>query len=222
MPMTTLRFKLYHFPLSRSARVKWLLHELLENDFDVVPMALMKGEHYTPEFLRLNPNHAVPVLEITQSDGPVVTMIESGAMVSFLADTYPEANLAPRADVYSAARADYLQVLHFGTSSFDMMLWQIRLHRDILPADDRDPKTVERYLEKIRSEVEPQLVARLDRWTYVCGDQFTAADCVMGQNVNWARAYGLCQDPLFKGYLNKLKERPAYRAAYADKADFPG
>jgi hypothetical protein len=33
--MNFTRLKLYHFPASRSARVKWLLHELLEDDFDV-------------------------------------------------------------------------------------------------------------------------------------------------------------------------------------------
>lgn len=219
--MTTPRFKLYHFPLSRSARVKWLLHELLDDDFDVVPMALMKGQQYEPDFLRLNPNHAVPVLEITQNDGSVFTMIESGAMLSFLADAVPERGLAPPATGYSRARADYLQMLHFGTSSIDMMLWQLRLHKDVLPAAERDPATVERYMDKLRGEVEPQLAARLEQSTYICGERFTAVDCVMGQNINWARAYGLCREPLFQRYLNKLKERPAYRAAFADRAEFP-
>ena len=61
--------KLYHFPMSRSARVKWLLHELLDDDFDVEVMALYEGAQYQPDFLQRNPNHAVPMLEITQDDG---------------------------------------------------------------------------------------------------------------------------------------------------------
>lgn len=50
-------------------------------------------------------------------------MLESGAMVSLLADLFPEKGLAPVADVFSLARADYLQMLHYGTSWVDMMLW---------------------------------------------------------------------------------------------------
>lgn len=219
--MNKRRFTLYHFPLSRSARVKWLLHEILDNDFDVVSLALMKGEQYDPAFLQLNPNHAVPVLNIIEEDGSVFTMIESGAMVSFLADAFPEKKLAPPASGYSTERADYLQILHFGTSSMDMMLWQLRLHKDLLPVEERDCATVERYLGIFRREVEPQLTTRLAQGQYMCGDQFTAADCVMAQNINWARAYSLCQDPCFKRYLDKLRERPAYQAAYADRAEFP-
>ena len=33
--MNFTRLKLYHYPATRSARVKWLLHELLDDDFDV-------------------------------------------------------------------------------------------------------------------------------------------------------------------------------------------
>ena len=34
--MNIRRGKLYHFPMSRSARVKWLLHELRDNDFAII------------------------------------------------------------------------------------------------------------------------------------------------------------------------------------------
>ena len=44
------RIKLYHFPMSRSARVKWLLHELFEDDFDVEVMALYEGQQYQAAF----------------------------------------------------------------------------------------------------------------------------------------------------------------------------
>ena len=37
------RMKLYHFPMTRSARVKWLLHELLGDEFDVEVVPLYDG-----------------------------------------------------------------------------------------------------------------------------------------------------------------------------------
>jgi len=197
------RFKLYHFPATRSVRVKWLLHELLEDDFDVETVPLYEGVQYSPEFLALNPNHNVPVLEITLDNGERTIMLESGAMVALLADLFPERGLAPAPDRFSTARLNYLQMLHFGTSSMDMMLWQIRIHTHLL-GKDRDEKTIERYNRKFTGEVEPQLLKRLGEATYMCGPQFSAVDCIMGQNVLWARAYGLCQDARFSDYLGRL------------------
>jgi glutathione S-transferase len=214
------RFKLYHFPMSRSTRVKWLLHELLDDAFDVEVMRLYEGQQYQPDYLERNPNHAVPVLEITQPDGRVFTMIESGAMVSLLADSYPERQLAPPPEPFSTERADYLQMLHFGASWFDMMLWQIRMNRDLLPAKARDEGTIRRYMDKISTEVEPQLRARLDRGGYITGEEFSAADCIMGHNVIWARFYGLCGDASFSRYLDILGRRPGFQAAFADRDQF--
>ncbi len=34
------RLKLYHYPASRSARVKWALHEVVGDDFEVEKVAL--------------------------------------------------------------------------------------------------------------------------------------------------------------------------------------
>ena len=89
------RLKLYHYPATRSARVKWLLHELLEDDFDVEVVPLYEGAQYSVEYLQKNPNHNVPALEITLENGETRTMLESGAMVSLLADIFPEKGLAP-------------------------------------------------------------------------------------------------------------------------------
>lgn len=217
--MTIEHLKLYHFPATRSARVKWMLHEVVGDAFEVVRVALYDGAHRHPDFKRLNPNQAVPVLEIARTDGTVQIMIESGAMVAFLADAYPQMGLAP-APTASTARADYLQMLQFGSSWMDMMLWQVRTHEHVLTPDQQDPRTVERYRAKFVEEVEPQLIERLDRGAFVCGETFTAADCVIGHNVFWARGYGLCQGRQFRRYLSTLSKRAAFAAAFDDTKDF--
>ena len=146
VPKRIERLKLYHYPASRSARVKWMLHEVVGDALEV-------------------------------------------AMVAFLADAYPEKGLAPLSGA-SPARIDYLQMLHFGSTWMDMMRWQVRIHEHVLPNSERDPRTIARYRRKFTNEVEPQLARRLDAAPYVCGDVFTAADCVVGHSVAWARATG--------------------------------
>jgi len=101
----------------------------------------------------------------------------------------------------------------------DMMLWQIRIHTHLLGRDS-DEKTIVRYNHKFTHEVEPQLLNRLEKSDYICGDRFSAVDCVMGQNVLWAKAYGLCQSCTFSDYIARLSQRTAFGKAYADMGDF--
>ena len=210
---------LYHYPATRSARVKWILHETVGDGFETVATDLYAGVQYSEAFMAKNPNHNVPVLDIAFIDGSHMTMLESAAMVAFLADAYPEQTLAP-APGPSRERADYLQMLQFGAVTLDMMLWQIRIHEHVLPRVERDERTAQRYRQKFITEIEPQLAARLESGGYICGDTFTAADCVIGHDVTWARGYGLCQNELFRAYLSRVSKRPAFRAAFADAGSF--
>jgi glutathione S-transferase len=213
-------FKLYHCPATRSVRVKWLLCELMGDQFEVELVSLYDNQHFAPDYLRKNPNHNVPTLRITMRADEVMYMRESAAMVSFLADSFPEKYLAPPAGDLTFQRADYLQMLHFAASPMDMMLWQIRIHEHLLPLSERDPRTVRRYRRKFASEVEPQLKDRLRAAPFICGEHFTAADCVVGHNVFWARAYEMCTDEVFAQYRRRLSSRAAFQWAYADAVGF--
>jgi len=218
--METARFKLYHYPATRSARVKWMLHEVLDDDFEVEIVSVYEGKQYDAEYLGKNPNHNVPTLDITTPDGRLMHMIESGAMVALLADAFPAKALAPPPSPVSLERADYLQMLHFGASWMDMILWQVRCHEHLLRDADKDPRTIERYRDKFTNEIEPQLSRRFERHPFICGDAFTAADCVVGHNVIWARGYGLCRDEIFRSYVSRLSKRPAFLKAFSDVSDF--
>jgi glutathione S-transferase len=211
--------KLAHFPATRSARALWVAYEVADCPIEVEKIELYQGQQYGADYRARNPNHGVPVLDITWDDGRVQTIFESGAIVTFLADAFPEAGLAP-APGATQERADYLQMIHFGATQVDMMLWQVRIHEHVLPPDQRDARTIARYRAKFRDEIEGQLAARLSQLDYICGDTFTAADCVMGQCVAWARGYDLCQDRIFRAYLSRLSRRPAFQKAFADARGF--
>lgn len=211
--------KLYHYPATRSARVKWTLHEVVGDDFEVEKVDLYGAKQYSPQFTHFNPNHNVPVLEITWDNGQTQHMLESAAIVTFLADAFPDAQLAPGPGA-SAQRASYLHMLHFASTWMDMMLWQVRIHEHVLSEAERDERTAARYRKKFKEEVEPQIAPRLEGDRFICGEQFTAADCVMGHSVMWARGYGLCRDDVFRGYLSRLSKRPAFIAAFADAKEF--
>ena len=211
--------KLYHFPATRSARVRWALHETVGDDFEVQNVQLYKGEQYRDEYLQKNPNHNVPLLEIYMDDGSVHRMLESVAMVEWLVDAFPEKQLAPPTGL-SLERADYLQMLHFGGTWMDMMLWQVRIHEHVLPSAQSDSRTIDRYRKKFVEEVEPQLKERLGRMPFICGAQFSGADIVIGHNGTWARSYKRCQDDIFREYLSRISKRPAFLKAFEDARSF--
>ncbi|MEM8492450.1 MAG: glutathione S-transferase family protein [Pseudomonadota bacterium] len=206
---------LYHFPGSRSARVRWALAETYGQGYTLRTMDLLKGEAYAPEFLQFNPNHSVPVLQVQWQNGELQYMLESVAMIEWLADAYPDKGLAP-APALTQQRADYLQMIHFAGDWMDAMLWQLRLHRNLLPEGEVDQRTIDRTQSKFTAEVEPQLWQRLSQADYICGSAFSAADIVMGHNVNWARAYGMCKDGVFSDYVSRLQQRAAYVHAFDD------
>lgn len=206
--------RLHHYPGLRSARVAWLLYEL-HQPFDIVRVDVFQGEQYSDAFRAVNPSHGLPVLECETENGNSMTMIESSAIIIFLADAWPDAHLAP-APSETRARAAYLQAMCFCAATLDMMLWQIRIHKDLLPDDQRDDRTVQRYRDKFILESEPTLSKILKRQPYICGDRFTAADCMTGHGVIWARAYGLCKSEPFDDYVQRLSERSAFKLAFAD------
>lgn len=219
MPDAIKQIKLFHYPFSRSVRTKWLLHEILDDGFEVERTPLMQGGQFHEDFLARNPNHGVPVLDITYKNGTIQSMFESGAQLIWLADSYSEHGFAPVLDDLSA-RADYLQMIHFGGSWMDMMLWQIRLNEDLLPMGVRSEALSQFNRDKLKNEVEPQLSERLEKHDFICGNAFSAADCMIGHNVGWARAYGLCDSEVFKSYRSRLSKRLAFAKAYADADSF--
>lgn len=106
-PGEPLEVTLYHYPLTRSTRVLWLLNELGDKvKFTCKRLELMKGEAHSSEFLRLNPNHALPVLIYKDESGEERALFESCAIVEFLTDALAVGELAPPSGI-SHSRAEY-------------------------------------------------------------------------------------------------------------------
>lgn len=146
-------------------------------------------------------------------------MGESGAIILHLADLYADAGLTPPVSD-PVARGDYLQMVAFNAAHLDAILWNIRLNRDLFPKALRSEAIVAFNMSKLQNEIIPQLEARLSKHDWICGDQFTAADCIMAQNIGWMRAYGIGHDGAVQAYAKRLQARPSWQTAYADAKEF--
>jgi len=101
---------LYRHPLSgHSHRVEVFL-SLLGLDAEIINVDLANGAHKKPDFLAKNSFGQVPVLEDKREDGDV-TLVDSNAILVYLANTYDKDNIwLPKNAVDAASVQRFLSV----------------------------------------------------------------------------------------------------------------
>lgn len=114
------QIKLYVAPGTCSI-VSMIALEEAELRFETVLLRFMKREHKTQEYLKIHPLGQVPAIEI---DG--VVLITNIAILDFLAERFPAANLLPVADT-PIKRAARLADLSFCDSILHPIVPRIRL-----------------------------------------------------------------------------------------------
>src|SRR6476646_10854199 len=104
------RMKLYGSSNNKSFNTLKLRFALAEIGaaYEFVPVDLGKGQSRTPEFLRINPHGKVPVLV----DGDFA-LPESGAILWYLGETFPDAKLLPRLDGSAGVLQARAQIIRF-------------------------------------------------------------------------------------------------------------
>ncbi len=199
--------KLYHSPRSRSVRPRWLLEEL-GVPYELVTLDFAKSEHKQSHYMQVHPHGAVPALD----DGEV-TIFESAAICMHLADKFPDKHLAP--PVGSAARALYYQWMVYSMATLEPPVLQVFLHTVMLPEDKRSARAADEGRQKF-GEVALVLSQALAGRPYILGEQFSAADVMLGSTLGWAHAMGLLNGHAeLEAYVRRLTERPAYKRAQA-------
>lgn len=162
--------RLYHHPFSFNARraVMTALHLSVPVELVVVDMAAR--EHLTPQFLRLNPNHKVPVLQDQD-----FCLWESCAIMQYLADKTPGQRVYP---VEIRARADVNRWLFWCSQHFSpaaaILNWEHAVKRT-LGLGAADPAEVQRG-EQLFGALAAILDEHLAGRPYICGAELTLAD----------------------------------------------
>jgi glutathione S-transferase len=129
------------------------------------------------DFWDVNPKGYVPALEL--DDGEVLT--EGPAIVQYLADRAPKAELAPANGSFERVRLQ--ETLNYLTSEIHKSYSPL-FRPDVLPAV-REERLA--YLAKRYALIERQLEGR----KYLTGDRFTVADAYLFTLTRWARVVKL-------------------------------
>ena len=162
--------RLYYHPISTCSRRVLMTARHLGTPLDLVLVDLTKGEQNAPEFLKLNPNHRVPVLE---HEGFVLW--ESYAIMQYLADTTPGQTLYPMAP---RARADVNRWLFWCGQHFmpgaSILNWEnsIKALIGIGPANPAEVARGERLLSDAAKLLDDHLVDA----EWICKSGLSLAD----------------------------------------------
>lgn len=188
---------LYTNPQSRGRIARWMLEEVgADYRTEIVDYATtMKEDAYRA----VNPMGKVPAIV---HGGKVVT--ECAAICAYLAEAFPEAGLAPRAE----ERADYYRWLFFAAGPVEQAVTNNWAKFEATPEQSRmlGYGSYDQAVDVLEQAVSAH--------AHIAGDRFTAADVYVGSQVIWGTMFGtLPKRDAFMAYHERLVARPAYRRA---------
>ena len=193
----------YTNPMSRGQIARWMLEEV-GADYETVILdyaASMKA----PDYLAVNPMGKVPAIV---HRGQVVT--EGAAICAYLADVFPDAELAPR----DKERAAYYRWLFFAAGPIEAAVTNNSM--GWTPEAKQQPMVGYGSYDAVVDVLDREIAGK----DFVCGDRFTAADVYFGSQIIWGTMFGsLPARDSFGAYVSRLKARPAYQKASKIDAD---
>eukprot|EP00878_Enallax_costatus_P001995 GHUV01002159.1.p1 GENE.GHUV01002159.1~~GHUV01002159.1.p1 ORF type:complete len:255 (+),score=63.78 GHUV01002159.1:265-1029(+) len=200
--------QLYSLATPNGQKVSVALEELgLPYETHVINIS--KGDQFTDEFKKVNPNSKIPA--IVDPDGPggkELALFESGAILLYLAEK--TGKLLP---TDPAAKWEAVSWLMFQMGGVGPMFGQFGHFFKYAP--EKIPYAVERYTKEVKrllSVLENRLTGR----QYIMGDDYTIADIAIFPWVNGLSAFykgdevlGIADYKAVKEWLNRCLERPA-------------
>ncbi|MFZ4125646.1 MAG: glutathione S-transferase family protein [Rickettsiales bacterium] len=198
-------YQLYYAPGTCSMAVHVLLNEVGQK-------AELIAEHIhanprNPEYLKLNPRGAVPVLVV---DGKVLR--EGAAILTYIAETH-KSPLLPASGWERAKAQEWLAFANSTLHPAYSRLFFLKGKLGEKAATDPLYTTATQMVQKYWDEVESVLATQ----DYIAGKEITVADILITVIANWG---GYLVQPInlgakTKAYLKRISGRPAYQAALA-------
>lgn len=201
------KLTLYGYGTARQLRPHWMLAEMgIEYEFERVHPRT--GQTMTPEFLRMNPRHKVPVLR----HGDFV-LCESGAIIQYISETFdPPPSVFIPCTPLERARAN--EWCYFVLTELDAIaLYVIRRHTQLANLYGEAPQAVKAAREYFSDQFDPIVPRIAQNGPCLFGDRISVADILLTTVIDWAMQIEIAVPSQAREYCMRMKERPAYKRA---------
>jgi len=205
-----MKLKLYYAPVACSL-VPYVTLTEAGADFEVEAVNMGKGRHNTPEYLKLNPKHKVPVLVI---DGEPLT--ENVAIQIWIARNFPQAKLLP-ADPMKEVKA--ISIMAWCASGIHPALTpnaNPKRYCDLPGSEDNVKQCAQKLLVENFTIANEMLAGR--EWFF---DHFTAADAYFFWCFRRAVIFktDVTPYPNCVAHYERMQERPSVKKLLAYEAE---
>ncbi len=201
--------QVWTWPTPNGHKVHIMLEELVEEGkglpYEIIPVAIGKGEQFKPEFLAITPNHRIPaIVDPEGPEGGPFTLFESAAILIYLAEKTGSA-LLPTS---GTPRFRALEWTMFQMGGVGPMFGQYNHFANY--AVEKLPYAIERYTNEV-ARLHRVLDKRLGQAAYLGGDAYSIADIA---TFPWIRNpdrrnVDLAQFPNVKRWHDAIAARPA-------------
>jgi glutathione S-transferase len=209
--------KIYGIGASRASRPLWAALEL-GLSFEHQPIHYQGGGTRTPEFLALNPNGHIPVLEDARPEG-TVTVWESMACTLYVAKVHGKADGVSITPTTPQEEADALRWSFWTVTEIEKDALTVLMHRLAMPADQRKPELADAAEQRLRVPcrvLEAHLIAQQKAGSaYLSAKRFTVADVCVASVLAWVKSSDMLMSefPHVKAWLELCVGRPTFSQA---------
>jgi len=171
-----------------------------------------KGDQYSPDFIKINPNSKIPaIVDHDGLGGKPMTIFESGAILMYLAEKSGKFMPTDPAQKY-----EVLQWLFFQVTAIGPSFGQFTHFKMFAPKDVDHSYSVSRHHTEVKRLYEV-MEKRLAKTKFLAGDEYTIADIAA---FPWTRNHDMQgvkweDNPNLARWFKAIDERPAVKAALA-------
>jgi GST-like protein len=207
---------LHYWPTPNGKKVTILLEEC-GLEYKVVPCNIGRGDQFKPEFLKMNPNHRMPVLvdHDPAGGGEPIAIFESGAIMMYVAEKAGKFWPQQVRQKYEVTEWLIWQMANQGPK-----LGECGHFRRLADKQGDQSYAVRRFTDEA-NRLYGVLNNRLAKHRYLAADQYTIADMICYPwTVNMKnQGQDIEEFKHFKRWADELAARPAVQRGLAVGAD---
>jgi GSH-dependent disulfide-bond oxidoreductase len=203
---------LYYWPTPNGKKVTILLEEC-GLPYNIIPLDIGRGDQFKDEFLKLNPNHRMPVImdREPKGGGAPISVFESGAIMMYIAEKAGRFWPQDLRGKYEVTQWIMWQMANQGPK-----LGECGHFRRLGDTEGDQSYAVRRFTDEANRLYGVLNNSLVDR-QYLAGDEYTIADMIAYPwTVNWqGQGQDIEEFKYFERWFEEIGKRPAVQRGLA-------